>query len=184
MLKKPMKKPRGGGWSLIELMVTLAVLAVLLGIAVPAYLGFVAQQRITSKTNEFVSSVQYARTEAIRRNRTISICSPNENNGCEATNNWSKWVVVDLGADGGILRTHVGDVGVGLKVTMAANGGLVQNIIQFDAMGSLTSAAIGEIRVRLCFDGVGVNDSNRARDVIINTSGRPRIERPVVQSCG
>ena len=64
---------RQRGITIIEIMVTLAIAAVLIGLAVPAFNGFVAQRALTAQVNDFLVSVQYARSEAGRRGATVSV---------------------------------------------------------------------------------------------------------------
>ncbi len=55
------KKLLTSGFTLIELMVTLAIAAILLGYALPSFNGFVDQRNMTSRINDFVLAVNYAR---------------------------------------------------------------------------------------------------------------------------
>jgi len=64
------------GFSLVELMVTIAVLAILLAIGIPSFASLIASNRLTSATNELVAALQTARTEAIRRNVRVTVCPP------------------------------------------------------------------------------------------------------------
>lgn len=65
------------GFSLLELIVTVAVSGVLLAIAVPSYRNVMASSRLTTAANEFVAAVNVARLEAIKRNAQTQICSDN-----------------------------------------------------------------------------------------------------------
>jgi len=59
---------------LIELMVTLAIAAILLSLAVPSFQTMIANNRITSQLNELVTAVNYGRSEAAKSNTTVILC--------------------------------------------------------------------------------------------------------------
>jgi len=63
------------GFTLVELMMALAIGAILLTIGVPSFTQLIRSNRITAQTNEFVTSVNLARSEAIRRGVTINLLS-------------------------------------------------------------------------------------------------------------
>jgi len=60
------------GFSLIELMVTIAVLAVLLGIAIPSFQSMLEKHRLVGAAEQLYEDLQYARTEAIKKNRQVT----------------------------------------------------------------------------------------------------------------
>lgn len=66
---------RQAGFTLIELMVALAVLAIVLGIGVPSFQNIMERNRAASQTNELLGALQATRSEAIRRNATHRFCS-------------------------------------------------------------------------------------------------------------
>lgn len=63
------------GFTLIELMVTVTVAAVLLGIAAPSFSRLIANNRLATQTNEFVGGLNLARSEAVRQGQGVSIRS-------------------------------------------------------------------------------------------------------------
>lgn len=67
------RKGRAKGFTLIELIVTLAVLAILLAVGVPAFNGVIESSRLTTQANALLGSVNYARSEAVKRGETVSI---------------------------------------------------------------------------------------------------------------
>ncbi len=65
------------GFSLIELMVTLAVAGVMLMVAVPSFGNLMLSSQLTSLSNELVSALNSARVEAVKRNAPVEVCSDN-----------------------------------------------------------------------------------------------------------
>ena len=66
-------RSRSSGFTLIELMVTLAVLAIILTIGVPSFRTLIESNRVTSQANTFLSAVNLARTEAIKRGSQVAL---------------------------------------------------------------------------------------------------------------
>lgn len=61
------------GFTLIEIMVALAVLAILLAVGLPAFGGLIDSQRMDSSANSLLRSISHTRTEATRRNRHVTM---------------------------------------------------------------------------------------------------------------
>jgi type IV fimbrial biogenesis protein FimT len=77
------------GFTLIELMITLVVVSILLGIAVP-YLGnFTKNSRLTGQANDLVIAIQLARSEAVKRGINTIICPSSNQTSCSS--NASDW---------------------------------------------------------------------------------------------
>ena len=72
------------GFTITEVIITLAITSILAAIAVPAFSDFVADNRIAAQTNEFITDLYYARTEAIKRNRARDSVQEFKRN-CSAT---------------------------------------------------------------------------------------------------
>jgi len=91
-------QPSQSGFTVIELMVTVAVAAILLAIAVPAFNSFVLNDRDISQINSLVASFNYARSEAIKQNLPIgvAVCPSSDGNTCNGTAAWSGgWIVLN-----------------------------------------------------------------------------------------
>ena len=120
------KSTRCGGFTLIELMVTITLVAIVMGIGVPSYQNFVVKNRIQTQASEIRSSLAMARVEAIRRGLRVRVC-PGQN-GCDDITNWhGGWnSFVDRNSDKNIdanetqLEVHIRLDG-GSTLTGAAN---------------------------------------------------------------
>ena len=77
---------RCGGFTLIELMITIALGAIVMGIGVPSFQNLVVKNRIQTQASEIRSSLAMARVEAIRRGLRVRVC-PGQN-GCDGSANW------------------------------------------------------------------------------------------------
>lgn len=75
------------GFTLIELMITLAILGIVLGLAAPAMGDFVVRQRVSSQANELMLALAYARSEAVTRGVDIAVL-PAINSGTGWSNGW------------------------------------------------------------------------------------------------
>jgi len=77
------------GVTLVELAVVLLVAAILASIAAPSFMALINSTRLNSITSELVSSLYQARSEAIKRNSRVLICTRNlAGTNCDATSNW------------------------------------------------------------------------------------------------
>lgn len=91
------------GFTLVELMVTLSVAAILLTVGIPGMRDLIANNRLTAATNLFVSSMNIARSEAIKQGRDATVCVSTSLAGCTAGNWQQGWLVwVDTDQDGNL----------------------------------------------------------------------------------
>lgn len=158
------------GFTLIELMVALAVLAIMMTVAVPNFRDFVLRNRVASSVNELVAHVMLARTEAVKRGRRVTLCPSNDQTTCLSTfANWGGgWITfVDLDGDrtlesgDTVLRVYRGNAAVRIAWNNA-------NGLQFSSRGL---SNINNGTFTFCPDN---NRSEFARQVIVSLSGRPR----------
>jgi type IV fimbrial biogenesis protein FimT len=96
----------GAGFTIIELMITVAVASILLAIAVPSFNQMIISGRLTAQSNEMVAAMSLARSEAIKRNANVTLCRSANMTGCvTSAGAWQNWIIrVGPAAAGTVLR--------------------------------------------------------------------------------
>lgn len=94
------------GFTLIELMLTVALLGIVVAIGVPAMGDFVRNSRLTSSVNDFIAATTIGRSEAIKRRSAVTVCASDDSlattPACDtgAGTSWEKGWVVFVDTDG------------------------------------------------------------------------------------
>lgn len=160
------------GFTLIELMVTVAVAALLLGIAAPSFRDMTVRNRVSTYSNDLIASVNYARSEAVRRGAPISICRSGDGTSCSGS--WSDGWIVFANTD----NDNPADVDAGEMVLKAQQGLAPNYTLGADAsfVTSVTYRSDGAANdtgmFAVCHDASTIG----GRAVII-TPLRPRVAR-------
>ncbi|HEX5515242.1 MAG TPA: GspH/FimT family pseudopilin, partial [Gammaproteobacteria bacterium] len=62
------------GFTVVELMIAVAIFAIIVSIGVPSFQSLVANNRLTSVTNQLVGDLHYARSEALKLRQDVTLC--------------------------------------------------------------------------------------------------------------
>lgn len=82
------------GFTLLELMVVLAIAAILMAVAVPSFALLIQKNRLATQTNAFIGDLQFARAEAIKQGQPVTICASSDGSTCLGTTTWGTgWIV-------------------------------------------------------------------------------------------
>ena len=106
-------------FTLIELMVTLAVLAIVISLAAPSFSNMLQENRLSALTNELQGALQLARSEAVKRRVNVAVCRSNaDQSDCENGTDWAGgWLMM---ANDEVLK--VWDPAQGVTVTGPSTG--------------------------------------------------------------
>jgi len=159
---------RTGGFTVVELVVTMAIAAILIGIGLPAFTTFIAQQNLTSDANAFLGAVAYARSESTSRSTQVSLQAMN----ATPENEWGGGYCVTLGTPGDCSNPlrRFDDIGRATFNAVAAIDGV--DTLTFNSRGLLTLGLAGQLQ--LCSTDT-LEDPGRLLDISI--IGRVSVSR-------
>jgi type IV fimbrial biogenesis protein FimT len=153
------------GFTLIELMITLAVFAVLLAVMVPSYNDMTLGSKLRSQANDLVAGAVLARSEAIKRNQSVTLCASSD--GATCTGTWANgWIVTSSG--GLVIQVH-GAAPSGFLITSA------QTSFTFQPTGVGVTPAPAAPTFVVCRASPSVGSQERV--VTITLTGRASVER-------
>lgn len=136
------------GFTLIELAVAVAVLGILLAVGLPSMTDLISSNGVTSQTNDFITALNTARAEAIRRGAPVCVKRISA-----SSNSWTEgWKVF---VDGTTTRTIAND-----SDRCATEGTLIQSYAALTGGNTLTSDANFDAAIRFNALGVAVNHSD------------------------
>jgi type IV fimbrial biogenesis protein FimT len=113
-------RKRQRGFTLMEIMTGLLVMAILMAIAIPSFRSFTARTRVTAATNQLVVAMNYARGEAVHLATPVSLCASSDHLTCDTTNWAAGWIVFS----DGVAPTGAVDTGDTILQTFPAVSGV------------------------------------------------------------
>jgi type IV fimbrial biogenesis protein FimT len=174
------------GFTLVELLIVIAIIGVLAGVATPAMNRLVKSVKLTSATNDLFASLMMARSEAVRRNSRVALCKSSDGILCAATGGWEQgWIVFHDTNNNGthesgeeiVMRAQP------LSTDLRLSGNLnVAKYVSYSPSGAakLASGGFQAGTITLCNESAG---SGEARQIILSSAGRPRVQKTQIPSC-
>jgi type IV fimbrial biogenesis protein FimT len=170
---------RARGFTLLELLATVAIVMIVLAVAVPSMTDMTRRNRLAAAHNEFLSSLYLLRSEAAKRNRTMKMCRLGRDNPDNCTTSaetgweagWAIWADVN-----GNNRIDADEVVVSRRqalpdgVQLRGNGTTLVHRVAFRATGM--PAGFNNGTFTACVDGHA-----HAQQTIISAAGRIRTRK-------
>ncbi len=154
------------GVTLVELLVTVAVVAILLTLGVGGFRTLIANAKMTNAANSLIGHLQFARSEAVKRSAEVSLCPSTDGSTCvtQSDGAWEIGYIARLEGTGQVLRWVEASEMAGITVTKTGTSAR----IVFKGDGTATGYAC---TLTLCDTG----DSANKRGVIVSNVGRVRV---------
>lgn len=157
------------GITLLEIMIAVAVLGIITGLAVPSLRSAIQNSRAAAHSNEFIAALNLARSEAVKRRATVTICTSSDGATCRANgstdaNNWHKGWVVLWGAT--VLRA---EQGLDTEFTLVGD----TNRVDFSSSGSSVGSVVTPSFNLTASGCVG----NNRRLITLGITGRVSVEK-------
>lgn len=169
---------RVGGFTLIEVLVTMSIMAIMLGLAAPSFVSFQRNSELTATANSFVGALAAARSEALKRQLNVFVVPQDGSwaNGLTIFADVNRdSALTPSGTDVVIMRTDKIPSSV---TTLAYTGGAY---IEFNGSGFMTTVA-NSIALAGSLDFVGTPNTE-VRRVITSPAGRLRVCKPADNGC-
>lgn len=164
------------GMTLIELMTALSVLGILLAMATPSFRSFTANSRTTATTNDLVTALNVARSEALRRSTVVIVCPSNDQANCINSNDWSTgWIVFADRNGSGTVNTDE------LVQAWQGSGGMSvaadANRVAYNVMG-MREPMTGTVQITVTAPGCKGNNRGRTQILPAGTIQSTKVACP------
>lgn len=170
------------GLTAIELMITLAVFAIMASLAGPPMQSLMMNYRERTGVNQVAGYLRLARSEAITRAVPVSVCGSSDGVTCDGDMSEGWLVFEDLNGNGDFdaaddTLIREGRFGIGQHYVTNADGSSDVDPLTYGSDGARRR---GEISWRLCFS----DTATEARQIDINAAGYYQVSRVAVLGCG
>ena len=174
-------KAGSAGLTAIELMITLAVFAIMASLAAPPMQSLITNYRERTAINQLSGYVRLARSEAITRSAYVSLCGSSDEASCDGDLKEGWLVFQDANGDGvyqGASDTLIrsGRLGIGERYFTDANGTETASPLVYSRDGSKRG---GDIQWQFCFSA----NAEHKRQISVNAAGYLKVETLTALGC-
>lgn len=168
-------KKYNNGFTLIEIMVTVAIVGIMASIALPSFSRLIESNRVNTATNELISNLLLAKSEALKRSSSVTLCPSSNQTTCNGNTDFSTgWIIfLDCGAVGRIDGEVIGCGNKDEEDIIKVGDSLDSVYMTNRTLNQITFRYTGRPAGISTFD-IGKDSSNKTKEVAINLVGRVR----------
>lgn len=178
---RPPDRPRRDGYTLVELMVVLAILVIILALGIPGFGELIQRQKISATTADLLSAIMLTRAEAIRRGQRVDLVPAD---GADWASGWR--IYID---DNGNRRADADEIIIQVHDAVAP-GIAIKSAMTDASRAYIAYAASGRTRTNANsqtpqFGHLSLTFGTQQRRIIVNFLGRARACNPLMEAaCG
>jgi type IV fimbrial biogenesis protein FimT len=183
---RPVSSAGIAGFTLVEMLVVLAITATLATIAVPSMTAMFDSLRISAASNDFLAGLYLARSEAIKRNSRVALCKSSDGISCASIGGWEQGWIIFHDLNNNSLRESSEtlirrDMPLAPSLRLTGNQNVVR-YVSFAPTGAtrLIGGGFQAGTLTVCRQSVF---GGEARQIVLNAVGRPRVQKAAVSSC-
>ena len=182
---------RARGLTLIELMVTISILAILMALAVPSFQSMIASSNLATATNDLANTLAQARSNAIRRGGRVTVCKSANGTQCATSGDWEQgWIVFnDITKSGTSANVDTGET-ITFVAPALARGIVIKGNLNYisyasDGQTKLMNGGFQGGKLRVCSTNSSLSNDKRARNMTLTGTGRvvTEVQSNVAATC-
>lgn len=179
LCRVPLSFRNSAGFTLLEALVTMSIVAIMLGLAAPSFVAFQRNSELTSTANAFIGALATARSEALKRQLTVFVLPT-------TADDWAGGLTIFADVDrNGNLAIEAADALVAktdpIPASIVTGGYVGAKYVAFNGAGFMTTAA-GSIALAGSIE-FSVKGTSDKRLVITSPAGRMRVCKPTDAGC-
>ncbi|MFT5590063.1 MAG: type IV fimbrial biogenesis protein FimT [Bradyrhizobium sp.] len=160
----PYSSSSAGAFTLVELLITISIIAILLGLAAPSFQSFILDARITAEARKFSLALQTARSEASRINASVLLCASAGDSVCGT--DWTTNKLVFADADRNKTRSSTE------KLVFSGTPSAARMTVTGPAAGWIEFNSSGQVNAITSFKLCDTRTGNVGRLVSVELTGR------------
>ena len=180
------------GVTLVELLVTLVIAGILVGLAAPQFSEMVRSSYLSGQANDLIADLNFTRSESIKRGGNVGLCAGNVTSGCTGTWTSGRVMFVDTNGNGAwdaasdsVIRSREaldGSTTLNTSIYNSATNAVVAGsptIVVYGGAGATTLTTGYVLRFALCRGGV----ASRGKLVTARSTGQVSVSSTAPTSC-